>query len=33
MLGVEKQVKEAAARFKFVLDAAAQFGGEEVIEL
>ncbi len=33
MLGVEEQIKEAAATFKAVLDAAAHFGGDEVIEL
>ena len=33
MLAVEEQIKEAAATFKQVLDAAAHFGGEEVIEL
>jgi F420-0:gamma-glutamyl ligase-like protein len=33
MLAVEDQIKEAARTFKAVLDAAAQFGGEEVIEL
>lgn len=33
MLGAEDQVKEAAQTFKAVLDAAAHFGGEEVIEL
>lgn len=33
MLAVEAQIKEAAATFKQVLDAAAQFGGEEIIEL
>jgi F420-0:gamma-glutamyl ligase-like protein len=33
MLAVEEQIKEAAATFKQVLDAAAQFGGEEIIEL
>jgi F420-0:gamma-glutamyl ligase-like protein len=33
MLGVEDQLKEAAKTFKAVLDAAKQFGGEEVVEL
>ncbi len=33
MLAVEEQIKEAAATFKRVLEAAAHFGGEEVIEL
>ncbi|OIR03581.1 hypothetical protein GALL_144400 [mine drainage metagenome] len=33
MLAVEEQIKEAARTFKAVLTAAAQFGGEEVIEL
>ncbi|UVO53055.1 hypothetical protein [Sphingomonas sp. SUN039] len=33
MLAVEGQIKEAAATFKQVLDAAATFGGEEVLEL
>jgi len=33
MLAVEDQIKEAAQTFKNVLEAAAQFGGEEVIEL
>ena len=33
MLAVEEQIKEAAATFKAVLDAASHFGGEEVIEL
>ena len=33
MLAVEEQIKEAAANFKLVLEAAAHFGGEEVIEL
>ena len=33
MLAVEEQIKEAAQTFKNVLDAAASFGGEEVIEL
>lgn len=33
MLAVEEQIKEAAQTFKNVLEAAAQFGGEEVIEL
>ena len=32
MLAVEDQIKEAAQTFKAVLTAAAQFGGEEVIE-
>lgn len=33
MLGAEGQIKEAAQTFKQVLDAAAHFGGEEVLEL
>lgn len=33
MLGVQEQVKEAATTFKAVLDAAAHFGGDEVVEL
>jgi len=33
MLAVEEQIKEAAQTFKNVLEAAASFGGEEVIEL
>jgi len=33
MLAVEQQIKEAAGNFKAVLDAAAHFGGDEVIEL
>ena len=33
MLAVEDQIKEAAQTFKSVLEAAATFGGEEVIEL
>jgi len=33
MLAVEEQIKEAAQTFKSVLEAAASFGGEEVIEL
>ena len=33
MLAVEEQIKEAAQTFKAVLEAAASFGGEEVIEL
>lgn len=33
MLAVEDQIKEAAQTFKNVLEAAARFGGEEVIEL
>ncbi|OIQ70414.1 hypothetical protein GALL_479740 [mine drainage metagenome] len=33
MLAVEDQIKEAAQTFKSVLTAAAQFGGEEVIEI
>ena len=33
MLGVEEQLKQAAATFKMVLDAASHFGGDEVIEL
>lgn len=33
MLAVEDQLKEASRNFKAVLDAAATFGGEEVVEL
>ena len=33
MLAVEQQIREAASNFKAVLDAAAHFGGDEVIEL
>ena len=33
MLAVEDQIKEAAQTFKNVLEAAANFGGEEVIEI
>lgn len=33
MLAVEDQIKEAAQTFKNVLEAAASFGGDEVIEL
>jgi hypothetical protein len=33
MLAVEGQIKEAAATFRQVLEAAAHFGGEEVIEI
>ena len=33
MLAVEDQLKEAAQTFKNVLEAAASFGGEEVLEL
>ena len=33
MLAVEDQIREAAQTFKSVLEAAASFGGEEVIEL
>ena len=33
MLAVEDQIREAAKTFKAVLDAAAHFGGEEVVEL
>ncbi len=33
MLGAEQQIKEAARNFKHVLDAASQFGGEEVVTL
>ncbi len=33
MLAVEDQIREAAQTFKNVLEAAALFGGEEVIEL
>ena len=33
MLAVEEQIKVAAGTFKSVLEAAAHFGGDEVIEL
>jgi hypothetical protein len=33
MLAVEDQIKEAARTFVAVLNAAAQFGGDEVIEI
>jgi hypothetical protein len=33
MVAVEDQIKEAARMFKAVLETAAQFGGEEVVEL
>jgi len=33
MLAVEEQIKEAARIFRTVLDAAAHFGGEEVVEI
>ena len=33
MLAVEDQIKEAAATFKNVLEAAAHFGGEEVLAI
>lgn len=33
MIAIEDQIREAAQTFKQVLDAAAQFGGEEVIEI
>lgn len=33
LLAVENQIREAALTFKNVLDAASQFGGEEVMEL
>ncbi len=33
MLAVESQIKEAAQTFKAVLEAAAQFGGEEVVHV
>ncbi len=33
MLAVEAQIKEAAQTFKNVLDAAATFGGEEIVQL
>lgn len=33
MLAVEEQIKEAAHNFKSVLEAAASFGGEEVIAI
>lgn len=33
MLAIEDQIREAARTFKAVLDAAAHFGGEEVVEI
>jgi hypothetical protein len=33
MLAVEEQIKQAAATFKNVLEAASRFGGEEVLQL
>jgi len=33
MLGVEEQIRQAAHNFKAILDAAASFGGEEVVAL
>lgn len=33
MLAVEDQIKEAARTFRQVLEAAARFGGEEIVEL
>ena len=33
MVAIEEQVREAAHTFKTVLEAAARFGGEEVIEI
>lgn len=33
MLAVEDQLKEASQTFKAILDAAATFGGEEVVEI
>jgi len=33
MLSIEEQIKEAAHTFKAVLEAAKQFGGEEIVEL
>jgi hypothetical protein len=33
LLAVEEQILEAARTFKAVLEAAAQFGGEEVVEI
>ena len=33
MIAAEEQLRVAAGQFKSVLDAAAQFGGEEVVEL
>ena len=33
MLAVQDQIKEAAQTFKSVLEAAASFGGEEIIEI
>ncbi|MDO8973950.1 hypothetical protein [Reyranella sp.] len=33
MIAIEEQVREAAQTFKNVLEAAAHFGGEEVIEI
>ena len=32
MVAIEEQVREAAQNFKIILDTAAQFGGEEVVE-
>jgi hypothetical protein len=33
MLGMEEDIKQAAANFKAILHAATQFGGEEVLEV
>ncbi|MEM7206495.1 MAG: hypothetical protein AAF434_01600 [Pseudomonadota bacterium] len=33
MLAIEEQIKEACQNFKRILDAAARFGGEEIVEL
>ncbi|MEI9899154.1 MAG: hypothetical protein WDN31_02415 [Hyphomicrobium sp.] len=33
MLAIEEHIKEAAATFKAVLEAASHFGGEEVVEI
>ena len=32
MISIEEQIREACQNFKIILDTAAQFGGEEVIE-
>jgi F420-0:gamma-glutamyl ligase-like protein len=33
LLAIEEHIREAAATFKQILDAAASFGGEEVVEI
>jgi len=33
MIAIEEQIKEAAQTFKNVLDAAARFGGEEIVDI